>query len=104
MITKSRPLIVGVFTSESSIATINSIALSIGLDIIQLHGDGCVDPRYCNRPVICAGSIESVDVDDHGGVCMRLIDGATGGSGEVWDWNQKCSEGAFFTLASGLNM
>jgi phosphoribosylanthranilate isomerase len=108
MLRTSRPLIVGVFTSESSISEINHITTTIGLDLIQLHGEGCPDARYMMLPVIKAVSVGGDDVsevvrDGVGSVIMLLFDGMKGGSGKVWDWSPSTGLGVPFILAGGLN-
>jgi phosphoribosylanthranilate isomerase len=110
MLQSSRPLVVGVFTSESTPSEINSIALSVGLDLIQLHGNSRSDldiARYVSRPVIKAFHMGSDDVGDlvtksAGCVSMCLFDSSGGGSGKTWDWNTGVVDGVPFILAGGL--
>jgi phosphoribosylanthranilate isomerase len=110
MIHKSRPLVVGVFTSEFTPADINSIALTVGLDLIQLHGNSESDlniARYCNRPVIKAFHMGTDDTPSLlrksvGAVSMALLDSSGGGTGTTWDWEENVGDSVPFILAGGL--
>ncbi|SDB82025.1 phosphoribosylanthranilate isomerase [Pelagirhabdus alkalitolerans] len=102
---------VGVFVNQS-IDEINKIVQKTGLDYVQLHGQETVaDCRNCLVPVIKAVSVSTEadldKIDAYLEVCEYvLIDGATPGSGQPFDWRllERINHGKDrLILAGGLN-
>lgn len=103
---------VGVFVNEN-IHTINSIANTCNLDIVQFHGEET--PLFCSQaivPVWKALSISSIsDInkyqeypDVHGILLDTFVKGQKGGTGKSFDWSlaREVSEEKFTILAGGL--
>ncbi len=111
----TRHLTVGVFVDEHP-DTVNRIVESVGLDLVQLHGDE--SPDYCRSmpvPVIKAfrvqaeGSLEALK-SYLGAARYLLLDryrpGAAGGTGETFDWSLAEGMAEFgipWFLAGGLH-
>lgn len=81
---------VGVFQNET-LEEIHEIAIAANLDFIQLSGDE--SPAFCDQidyPVIKTLKLGDVSkMDSYAGVVeMFIIDGATPGSGESYDYTQ----------------
>lgn len=115
-----KPLLVGVFQNESA-DVINDVALSVGLDLIQLHGDEPVDfPLRLCRPTIRALGVEpgtvpsqfyEQTISKHEAYAdFFLLDTKCaegfGGLGECFDWSVATylttEYGLPFFLAGGL--
>lgn len=93
------PLAVGVFV-DAPVAEINEITRSVGLDLVQLHGDE--PPELLSEldlPAIKAISLQPGDLAEtinerirlYAHACVApvafLIDGQQGGAGTVADWS-----------------
>ncbi len=98
------PRFVGVWIDES-VDVMNRITESVGLDLIQLHGDEVPEllPQLA-RPVIRAVRIdESVpDIVPWRDAEWLLFDSATGGSGQTFEWAVLRGIDRPFLLAGGL--
>jgi phosphoribosylanthranilate isomerase len=115
LLARRRPLLVGVFADQPA-SLINSIADTIGLDLIQLSGhESWEDCLLLRRPVIKA---ERVAPDDDpaavairaeaGTASLMLLDtavaGELGGTGRTFDWQiaRGVAERLPIMLAGGL--
>ncbi|KAJ1569825.1 bifunctional tryptophan synthase trp1 [Nowakowskiella sp. JEL0078] len=113
-----RPLVVGVFQNQS-VSEINKVVRTVGLDLVQFHGDEDVGlAALISVPVIKAFHIEEgEDVaavqrrveESRGLVAIVLLDtsikGVRGGSGVLFDWKVAsaiASAGVPVVLAGGL--
>lgn len=99
--------VVGVFADES-IEHIARIANEGTIDLIQLHGreNGAylADLRsYCSLPIIKAVCNPHTTERVPFPADFILLDGAKGGSGEVFDWNQATGYDKPIFLAGGLH-
>ncbi len=109
---------VGVFQNASQ-ASVLSVLASVGLDVLQFHGDESAE--YCASfglpyiKVVAVRAFEPVDVDaaitQHRASCGLLLDTATasssGGTGQAFDWSAWPTEAARVSdlplyLAGGL--
>eukprot|EP00124_Ichthyophonus_hoferi_P000775 Ihof_evm2s32 gene=Ihof_evmTU2s32 len=103
MVTFRKPIMVGVFQNQS-VDVINQTVHTVGLDVVQLHGQETVDEiARLDVPVIKVvhvtptSSLSDVIHDltqweNVPNVCLVLLDtqaanGQQGGSGAVFDWN-----------------
>ncbi len=96
-IAQSVPLFVakiGVF-AESDLSTITGVADYCGLDIVQIHGDGCWDMlEHLPRPYIKAFAVRDdgvlKEIENHD-LHTFLLDGfdhrISGGTGRTFDWS-----------------
>jgi phosphoribosylanthranilate isomerase len=90
---RSRPKLVGVFVDETP-STVNDIALAVGLDLVQLHGDESdADCSAIRLPVIKAYRVgQSLpDTSRHASASWLLFDTLdmrqAGGTGRSFDWS-----------------
>lgn len=113
----AKPLIVGVFGTDSTAEYINCVVRDVGLDLVQLHGnDSDLDlVPFLHVPVIktlhvVPGYDPKLDIERvaRAGAAAVLLDTGVagkqqqGGSGLVFDWS--VAEGIpFFFIAGGLN-
>mmetsp|Transcript_4747 Transcript_4747/g.5478 ORF Transcript_4747/g.5478 Transcript_4747/m.5478 type:complete len:539 (-) Transcript_4747:1143-2759(-) len=114
---QGRPLVVGVFMNQP-IEEVNKLAMEVGIDMIQLHGDETLeDEAQCSLPVI---RVVHVDVDSKasshavkendltaGPAASVLLDssvkgGGSGGTGKVFDWTIAKKVAIPVILAGGL--
>lgn len=102
---------VGLFVNETA-DTINCIADTCMLDMVQLHGDE--SPEFCNkirRRVIKAfriknkNSLSSMSEYNVSGYLLdAYVEGVPGGTGETFDWSiaEQAEEYGYVILAGGL--
>src|SRR5262249_40045833 len=106
--------VVGVFVNHPDPQALEDFAVSLGLHAVQLHGNE--SPDYCSMihrvKVLTALRVDPnfrVEYLRNYGSRVFLLDsyapGQTGGTGQVFDWNQAYGANAFgsIVIAGGLN-
>ncbi len=103
---------VGVFVNRE-LAEVRDIRESVGLDIIQLHGDE--SPAYCRelggryiKTLNPDDVLDGLALDEYGAFAFLLdscLPGKRGGTGVALDWEQLAARkpGGRLILAGGLN-
>jgi phosphoribosylanthranilate isomerase len=113
---RRRPLTVGVFVNQPA-SLVNPIAETLGLDLVQLHGDEpWEDCLLIRRPVIKAERVGAGDTAsavafraEAGTASLVMLDAAVagqyGGTGEAFDWEiaHGVAERLPVMLAGGLH-
>ena len=103
--------IVGVFVNHPDPQNLEDFALSLGLHAVQLHGNET--PDYCSMiqrvKVIKVFRVDAnfrVDILRNHGSGTFLLDAATPGSGQVFDWQRVYGANAFgsIVIAGGLTL
>ncbi len=101
--------IVGVFVNHPDPQNLEDFALSLGLHAVQLHGNET--PDYCSMiqrvKVIKVFRVDAsfrVDMLRNHGSGTFLLDAATPGAGQVFDWQRAYGANAFgsIIIAGGL--